>query len=286
MNDTRILPVACAIALAALVASPAVALASVVASPAAACIPDVSKSFYVPQAGSVSTPAEGAAAIQHFRMCPNNDGGTSLPNKARIKVVVRDVSGNGISGVAAADIAIVFNGGSPAQISGFGADSVISNSRFNATCPDLRVVDADAPTDASGTTYITFAGGDPANPGQTLLNGSLPAHRGRKWGHFDSELPVYVLGFKLSGRITTESANGSYTLQIKSYDWTGGLGTAANQGESVSIADLNGVVNAIPGNTNPFRYWMDFDSDGDIVIQDLNLVTNHLNHDCDLPNNP
>jgi hypothetical protein len=264
------------------------------AMPADAGVPDITNSFYVPQSGAVATPTEGTVAARLFRMCPNNDGGTSLPNHARVKVVVRDVNGNGIPGVAAADVCVLFNGGTPAQsFSGVGADSVISNSQFNPTalCPDLRCVSADAPTDASGTTYITFSGGDPANPGQTLQvlapspptpPGTLmPANRGRKWGHFDNELPVYVLGFKLSGRLTTGSANGTYSLRIKSYDWTGGLGTPLNQGESVTVADLNGVVNAIPGNTNPFRYWMDFDSSNSIVINDLNLVTNHLNHDCD-----
>lgn len=285
MSRNRIGPLLAAVALAAFV-------------PAAdAGVPDITNSFYVPQSGAVATPTEGTVAARLFRMCPNNDGGTSLPNHARIKVVVRDVNGNGIPGVAAADICVLFNGGTPAQsFSGVGADSVIANSQFNpaALCPDLRCVAADAPTDASGTTYITFAGGDPANPGQTLQipapspptpPGTLmPANRNRKWGHFDNELPVYVLGFKLSGRLTTGSANGTYSLRIKSYDWTGGLGTPLNQGESVTVADLNGVVNAIPGNTNPFRYWMDFDSSNSIVINDLNLVTNHLNHDCDSNN--
>ncbi|HEU4725587.1 MAG TPA: hypothetical protein VFU59_09870, partial [Candidatus Eisenbacteria bacterium] len=46
-------------------------------------IPDVSQSFYVPQTGTVATPTEGTVAIRNFRMCPNNDGLTNLPNNAR-----------------------------------------------------------------------------------------------------------------------------------------------------------------------------------------------------------
>jgi hypothetical protein len=249
-------------------------------------VPDVTNSFYVPQVGAVATPTEGTIATRLFRMCPNNDGGSSLPNSARVKVVVRDVNGNGIPGVAQADICVLYNGGTPAQsFSGVGADSVISNSQFNPAplCPDLRCVAADAPTDATGTTYITFTGADAASPGvgQAYPNNN----RVRKWGHYDTELPVYVLGFKLSGRLTTGSANGTYTLRIKNVDWTGGLGTPLNQGEAVTVADFNGIANGI-GVNNAISYWKDFDSLSGVTATDLNIITSHLNHDCDSPGNP
>ena len=76
--------------------------------------------------------AEGTTATALFKACPNNDGGTSLPNNARVKVVVKDVNGNPIRGIAAADICLLFNGGTPAQgFSGVGADSVIANSTWS-----------------------------------------------------------------------------------------------------------------------------------------------------------
>ena len=249
---------------------------------AQAGVPDVALSFYVPQTGAVATPTEGTTAIRLFRMCPNNDGGSSLPNSARVKVVVRDVNGNGIPGVAAADICVLYNGGTVAQgFSGVGADSVISNSTWNTAplCPDVRCVAADAPTDASGTTYITFTGSDVSTPGVGVRNAN------RKWGHYDQELPVYVLGFKLSGRLTTASANGSYILRIKNMDWTGGLGALSNQGETVTVTDFNGIANGINVN-NAISYWKDFDTATGVTATDLNIITSHLNHDCDTPNNP
>jgi len=258
----------------------------VAAMPAAAGVPDVTNSFYVPQVGPVATPTEGTVATRLFRMCPNNDGGSSLPNSARVKVVVRDVNGNGIPGIAAADICVLYNGGTPAQsFSGVGADSVISNSQFNPTplCPDLRCVAADAPTDATGTTYITFTGADVATPGVGLVYPNN--NRNRKWGHYDTELPVYVLGFKLSGRITSAPPNGTYTLRIKNIDWTGGLGTPLNQGEAVTVTDFNGIANGI-GINNAISYWKDFDTLSGVTATDLNIITSHLNHDCDSPGNP
>jgi len=250
--------------------------------PAAADIPDVTNSFYVPQVGSVSAPTEGTVAIRLFRMCPNNDGGSSLPNSARIKVVVRDGNGNGIAGIAAADVCVLFNGGTSMQsFGGVGADSVIANSQFNpsASCPDIRTMPADAATDATGTTYITFTGAVASAPGVGVRSSS------RKWGHYDTELPVYVSGFKLSGRLTTGSANGTYTLQIKNVDWTGGLGTTMNQGEAVSVTDFNGIANGI-GINNAISYWKDFDSLGGVTATDLNIMTNHFLHDCNSPDNP
>jgi hypothetical protein len=246
------------------------------AVPVMAGIPDVASSFYVPQTGTVATPTEGTVAIRNFRMCPNNDGLTNLPNNARIKVVVRDVNNNPIPNIAAADICVLFNGGTAAQgFSGTGADSVISNSTWNTSplCPDLRCVAADAATDVNGSTYITFGGADVNNPGVFLRNSN------RKWGHYDTTLPVYVLGFQLSGRITSASANGTYTLRIKSYDLTGGLGATANQGETVTSADYNLVSNNING-TGVGSYWRDFDSSGAVTSTDLNPVNTHFNHNC------
>lgn len=251
-------------------------------APAYAAVPDTTNSFYVPQAGTVTTPTEGTIAARLFRTCPNMDGSASLPNNARIKVVVRDASGGGISGIAAADICVLFNGGTAAQdFSGVGADSVIANSQYNNSplCPDVRCVAADVPTDLSGTTYITFLGSDGVTPGEAVRNPN------RKWGHYDSELPVYVLGFELSGRLTTASANGTYTLRIKNLDWVGGLTTAMNAGEVVNILDLNGESNSI-GINNAVSYWKDFDYSGSVNSTDLNILITHLNHNCAFPNNP
>lgn len=254
-------------------------IAICVTAPAAADVPYLPNCFYVPQAGPVAAPLEGAAAITFFRTCPNNDGSTSLPNSARIKVVVRNAIGRGITGIAAQDVGILFNGGTPAQgFTGPGADSVISNSQLNPRCPDLRFVTADCPTDTSGTTYITFTGAELSAPGVGVRNPN------RKWGHYDSELPVYVVGFKMSGRLTSDSPNGSYTLRIKNVDWTGGLG-AAEAGEAVSVADFNGIANGI-GVNNAISYWKDFDSSGGVTTTDLNIIATHLNHACDTPLEP
>ena len=74
---------------------------------------------------------------------------------------------------------------------GVGADSVVANSQYNTSplCPDVRCVAADVPTDATGATYITFLGSDGVTGGVAVRNAN------RKWGHYDTELPVYVLGF-------------------------------------------------------------------------------------------
>jgi hypothetical protein len=252
------------------------------ALPAYAGVPDPAASFYVPQRGTVATPIEGTSATTVFRACPNNEGGTSLPNNARVKVVVRDSNSNGIPGIAAADICLLFNGGTPAQgFSGVGADSIIANGQFNQSplCPDVRCVQADAETDATGTTYITFTGSTPGSPGVGTRNAL------RKWGHYDTKIPVYVLGFEILGRLTTGGAANSYTLQIKNYDHTGGLGTALNQGAAVSSADFNAIANNI-GVSNAQTWWRDFDSQGGISSSDFNLIATHTSHDCDTPNNP
>ena len=257
------------------------ALASTLGVPrAGADVPYAPYSFYVPQAGPVDTPLEGEAAIRHFRMCPNNDGGSSLPNSARVKVVVRNAAGLGIAWVQAPDVFALLNGGTPSQgFSGIGADSIVSNSQYNALCPDVRMIPADGPTDATGTTYITFTGTAAGAPGVGLRDPS------RKWGHYDSKIPIYVVGIELSGRLTAESANGTYTLQIKNYDHTGGLGTALGQGEAVSSADFNAIANNI-GVNNALTWWRDFDSVGGITSSDFNLIATHTPHDCDTPYDP
>jgi hypothetical protein len=254
----------------------------VAAIPVMAGIPEVANSYYVPQSGTTTSPAEGTAATRFFRMCPNNDGGASLPNNARLKVVVKDVNNNPIPNIAAADICVLFNGGTTAQgFTGSGADSVISNSTWNSTplCPDVRCVAADAPTDVNGSTYITFGGADVATPGVYVRSGN------RKWGHYDTAMPVFCLGFQLSGRLTSASANGTYTLRIKNFDWTGGLAAVANQGEAVIGTDFNGVANGINVN-NAISYWKDFDFSGSVTAPDFNAINAHVGHSCGAPNNP
>jgi hypothetical protein len=245
-------------------------------------VPDASLSFFVPQTGTVATPTEGTVAIRLFRACPNNDGAGTLPNNARIKVVLRDVNGNPVAGVAAEDVCVLLNGGTAAQgFSGVGADSVIANSTWNTdpVCPDLRCISADAPTDVNGVTYITFSGSTPGSPGVATRDPN------RKWGHYDSELPVYALGFKLSGRLTTASANGTYVLRIKNLDVMEGLGPDLNESEAVTAADFTAVARSI-GLISPVSYWLDFDGSGSVTSTDFNLINTHYGHDCDTPNNP
>lgn len=270
------------------VAKLGIAIAAVLAwiVPAAyAGVPDVTQSFYVPQAGTTTTPLEGAStpkSFSFFRGCPDNDG-ASYANNSRVKVVVRDANGNGIPGVSAADICLLFNGGTPAQgFSGVGADSVLANNQFSvgATCPDLKCVQADDQTDASGVAYITFTGSVPGSPGVGQRN------TGRKWGHYDTEIPVYVLGFKIQGRLTTASANGSYILQIKNFDVAGGLTTALNQGEIVNSADVNTVTSQIGQSFNFLTWWRDFNFDNLVNSTDVTAMLAHLNHTCTSPSNP
>lgn len=241
-------------------------------------VPDVTQSFFVPQSGTTTSPVEGTNATRNFRMCPNNDGGASLFSNARLKVTILDINGNGIPGVAAADICVLFNGGTAAQgFSGIGADSVISNSTWNALCPDLRCITADKATDANGETYITFAGADVLVPGVTLRNPN------RKWGHYDNELPVYALGFKLSGKLTSGSAIGTYALRIKNFDHIGGLLAVPDLGEQVGPDDFNVISNNI-GDTGVLSYWRDLDSDGEVGPGDFNIIAiGHPAHSCDFP---
>lgn len=256
------------------------------AMPAAhADVPYVSKSFYVPQAGTTTAPLEGAStpeSFSFFRGCPNNDG-ASYPNNARVKVVVRNAAGYGIAGVAAADICLLFNGGTPAQgLLGVGADSVVANNQYSvgAVCPDIICVQADGATDIDGATYITFAGSVPGSPGVAQRNST------RKWGHYDTEIPVYVLGFKFQGRLTTASANGSYTLQLKSFDVVGGTAAVLNQGEIVDGSDFNSVAAQMGQPFSFLTWWRDFNSDGVVNSVDLAQFTAHLGHNCTIPNNP
>jgi len=250
--------------------------------PASATVPDATQSFYVPEAGAVLTPMQGALATRFFRGCPNNDGASSFSNNARIKIVLM-ANGTPLSGVAAADIYVKLNGGTAAQsFYGDGADSIIANPTYNPSfnCPLVQYLFADAATNSNGVTYITFAGADPLNPGV--------AHRdpNRKWGHYDSELPVFALGVKLSGRLTTNGNNGDYVLRIKSFDFRSGLGTALDQGELVSSDDWNSLVNAINQPTDALTYWRDYDNSGTITSTDLNLLSAHMFHTCNFPNNP
>ncbi len=237
-------------------------------------IPDPVQSFYVPQAVVGGSVVEGSSATKYFRTCPNLDGTQVLKNNARIKVVVKDASGNGIAGISAADIFVLLNGGTQAQgFIGDGADSVIANRTWNQTaqCPDLRIIPADTSTDATGTTYITFIG----------ANGQRDSNR--KWGHYDYELPVYVLGTKLFGRAKTDSVNGSYTLRIRNIDSVGGLTATPDQGETVNSLDYN-YMRAHVGGT--YVYWLDLDEDGAITSLDSNFLQGHFDHRCSNPNNP
>jgi subtilisin family serine protease len=61
--------------------------------------PDLSTSFFVPEAGTTASPSVGTEATQFFRVGPNNDGGSSLPNHARIRVILKDASGAAVAGV-------------------------------------------------------------------------------------------------------------------------------------------------------------------------------------------
>ena len=120
----------------------AIATLALVASmvPAAyAGVPDVSQSFFVPQRGSVGTPTEGTAAATVFRTCPNNDlfsfgGASPTLGNGRIRVIVKDVNNVGIPGIAAADICVLFNGGTTIQgFFGVGADSIVATNGTPST---------------------------------------------------------------------------------------------------------------------------------------------------------
>jgi len=246
----------------------------------------ITESFYVPQTGPVATPTEGTAAARFFTQCPNNDSPFLIANDARIKVVVKDILGTPIPGIAAADICIRLNGGTAVQ--GYpelgapaGADSIIANSIWNTNplCPTVKCIPADAPTDALGITYITLAGSTPGSPGEATRDPS------RKWGHFDSEIPVYVMGFPLSGKLTSASAFGTYVLRIKNVDVVDGLEATYNAGEYVSFRDLNVFLRELGGSSS-ISYWLDFNGDGAVASVDFNFMIAHQNHHCTFPNSP
>jgi len=245
-------------------------------------VPDVTQSFFVPQSGSVTTPTEGALAIANARRCPNDDGIQVLRLSSRLKVVVKASDGSPIAGIPASDICVLFNGGTAIQgFSGVGDDSIIANFQFNqlAQCPDVRCVQADAPTDAAGVAYITWIGATPGSPGVGTRD---PL---RKWGGYAGDIPVMVLGFKLQGRLTSGGAPGSYTAHVKDFDSVGGTGTAPNQGELISFVDISPVsAAAVPGAL--YRYHLDFDNSGVVNNVDLNFIKAHNNHRCNLPLSP
>jgi hypothetical protein len=246
--------------------------------------PDPTQSYYVPEAGPVApggVPITGAEAVKFFRSCPDNDGGSSLPNNARIKVVLINDVGDPIAGIPANQIYIWLNGGTDVQgFSGGGADSIIANGVVNTAplCPTLQYIYADAASDLAGVAYITFGGGNPGAPGTTLRDS------GRKWGHYDSELPVIANGVQIQGKLV-EGAGTGYALRIKSYDVKGGLANGNNQGEVVSAVDFNAVKGGI-GTTDALSYWLDFNSNGAVDQIDLNIATAHKDHDCGAPMNP
>src|SRR6266850_1962170 len=201
-------------------------------------VPDVSRSYFVPQSGSVATPTEGPAAIARARRCPNDEG--------------------------------------PQGLLGWGDDSIIAKFQYNelANCPDVRCVQADAPTDASGVTYITWIGSTPGQPG---IGTRDPF---RKWGGYAGDIPVMVLGFKLQGKLTSASPLGTYTAHVKSVDCVGGRLHNFNQGELVNTLDVNLVQAAIG---TPYKYYLDFDNNGIVNTIDLNFIKGHNSHRCNLP---
>ena len=284
----------------------AVLLALAGSIPANAGVPDPAQSFYVPEIGPVATSTsapvggfgveavtaclppcqQGTLAINQMIMCPNNDVTGLRSNNARLKVVVRASDGSPIANIPAADICAMFNGGTPAQgFSGVGDDSIIANSQFNGAasgrnCPDVRCVSADAPTNASGTTYITWAGSTPGSPGVSTRD---PL---RKWGGFAGNVPVMVLGFAIQGRLTTGGVPGSYTAHVKNVDLAGGRSTlAGDPGEIVNSVDNN----AMNGAALAYKYFADFVNRSDTRVDsfDKNFWNGHTllgGHRCNVGN--
>jgi hypothetical protein len=236
-------------------------------------VPDAANSYFVPQAGEYATPIEGSDAIRFFRACPNNDGGSVLPNKARIKVVLKDVSDVPIEGLPGDRIYVHFNGGTEKQgFFGDGADSIIANGVENpgGACPLVQYLYADGPTDATGTTYITFTGaGGVRDPD-------------RKWGHYDSELPVIANGVQLQGRLSSDGGtNGEYVLRIKNVDIKGGLQNGLDHGEEVTSVDYNTFRSHIGDPPDDLTYWRDLDSNGTYGSSDFSIMVSHQDHGCD-----
>ncbi|RPH54504.1 MAG: hypothetical protein EHM89_18490 [Acidobacteria bacterium] len=249
--------------------------------PARAQVPDAGNSYFTPEAGSVATPMVGMNAVHFFWTCPNND---LVSNNARIKVVLRDASDAPIEGVDRMSIYLQFNGGTDKQgFTGDGADSIIANGRssnFEPPCPLVQNVYADANTDATGTTYITFAGANSSNPGVAVRDPN------RKWGHYDSLIPVIADGVLLLGRLTDAGTHGEYVLRIKNVDIKGGLTNGRDHGEAVSSQDYNTFRSSLDEPPDDLSYWRDLNSDGSLNISDINIVTGHMDHNCVYPNNP
>jgi len=243
---------------------------------------DIGQSFYVPQRGSYTSPTEGKPATDLFRTCPNNDGITSFPDKVRIKVVVRDASGSPISGIPATSVFLRLNGGTPGLppdgqgFRGPGADSIISNQVFSVgeSCPNVEFVFADGPTDPNGATYITFGGAGGVRDPM------------RKWGHYDTEIPVYIYWNAIQGRLTSAGNNGSYVLQIKNVDLSGGLGAYPNQGQIVNSSDFNSLTGHLGqhDSDDPMNWWRDLNNDGNVNSTDYGILTPHMTHSCSSPN--
>ena len=284
-------------------------LATLIVPAAYAGVPDISQSYFVPQATAAASavagvPCEGpvasengcapggllgqgtGGAIGQARRCPNDDTGQVLKNNARLKIVVKASNGSPIVGIPASDICVLFNGGVPSQgFSGVGDDSVIANSQFNSGngCPDVRCVQADAATDANGETFITWLGSTVGSPGVATRD---PL---RKWGMYAGNIPVMVLGFQLQGKLTSSgplAVLGNYTAHVKSLDTvrTG----AANQDERVNTLDINPVQAASTvGCTSQvgaaYKYNLDFDNSGCVNNVDLNFIKAHNLHRCNNP---
>lgn len=237
--------------------------------------PSTTNSYFVPQAGPTINPGvlEGAQAIAYAVTCPNND---LLTNNARIKIVVKDSGGTPIANIQAVDIYASINGGPASQgFSGTGDDTLMASSTWQplSGCPNVRHIIADAVTDVTGTTYITWKGSTPGQPGIATRD------RNRKWGLWAGDIPIFVLGTQIQGRLTSVSANGSYTAHIKNIDTESGL--SINAGEFIDSLDLAPIQAAIGG---PYKYQYDFDNDGDVDQNDFNLVRLHLKHRCNYPN--
>jgi hypothetical protein len=192
-----------------------------------------------------------------------------------------------MAGISASNICVLFNGGTSAPppagqgFSGLGDDSIIANSQYNplSNCPDVRCVQADAPTDANGVTYITWLGSTPGSPGVATRD---PL---RKWGGYAGDIPVMVLGVKLQGKLASSGSRailGNYTAHVKSVDFIGGRTAQLNQGELVNLLDLTPVQAAVvPG--RPYVYKIDFDNNGTVNSIDLNFIKAHFNHRCNSP---
>jgi len=299
--------------------------------PASAQVPDPNTSWFVPQAGSLAAPCEGvsgtgapgnctsvpangnlpaysatfsvpaAGALLCARTCPNLDGGQVLRNWARLKIVVRMSDGTPIANIPTADICVLFNGGSPAQgFAGVGADAIAADPQWSGgaagECPALRCIQADAPTDAAGETYITWIGHLATDP-----PGMGNRDPGRKWGGYDSELPVFVLGVKLRGQLATTGPGalpGNYNAIVRNYDMKGSNLAIMNTAERVTFpTDYNYEflsIGQVPGQppdpaapAHPY-FDRDFDGNGTCTVGDYNLFIAHLSpafHTCIFPIN-